>query len=365
MKNTTRRQVMSGAAIGAAGLALPFLHVRPARADKGELVVVSWGGDYDDALRALVVPAVEKTTGFQVKFDAPPEVAKIKAMEQSGNVSWDVILTDIPAVLTLTQASLLEPLDYDRIDQAKRDHIPKELQRPYAVGQRIYSFNIVYNTQQLPKAHHPANWADVWDAKTYPGGRTFNFQGGIEPQLEMALLADGVPVDKLYPLDVERAWKMFDKLRPLVSKWYTSHAQAIQLIGAGEASVGCTIGPRGITAKRSGAPIDVEYNQGKLASDNWCLVKGVRNKQVAMEFINAALDPKAQAQIAQRVPYGPSNGGAFQFLSPQEAADLNTSPENIKEQFWQNVTWWSTPGPDGKTPREAQAERFAHWMLNG
>ena len=84
-----------------------------------------------------------------------------------------------------------------------------------------------------------------------------------------------------------------------------------------------------------------------------------------MEFINQALDPRAQASIAQRVPYGPSNGGAFEFLSAAEAADLNTSPENIKDQFWQNVEWWSAPGPDGKTPRETEAARFAKWMVNG
>ncbi|MGH7156046.1 MAG: hypothetical protein ACREF3_19130, partial [Acetobacteraceae bacterium] len=92
---------------------------------------------------------------------------------------------------------------------------------------------------------------------------------------------------------------------------------------------------------------------------------GVRDKKIAMAFIDAATDPKAQAAIAKRVPYGPSNEGAFDFLSPAEAADLNTSPQNIKDQFWQNVEWWSKPGPDGKTPREAQAARFAQWMLNG
>ena len=359
-----RRDLLKATA-GAGLLATPFLHVRPARADKGELVVVSWGGDYDQAIRNLVVPGFSKLTGYGVKMDAPPETAKVKAMVQSGNVGWDVILTDIPAVLTLTKDKLLEPIEYGAIDKAKLDQIPAELRQPYAVGQRIYSFNIVYNTNQLPKAKHPQSWADVWNASSFPGGRTFNFQGGIEPQLEVALLADGVPMDQLYPIDVERAWNMYDKLRPIVSKWYTSHAQAIQLITSGEAAIGCTIGPRGITAKRSGAPIDVEYNQGKLASDNWCLVKGVRDRKVAMEFINQALEPKAQAGIAKLVPYGPSNAGAFEFLSAAEAADLNTSPENIKHQFWQNVEWWSTPGRDGKTPREAQAARFAKWMLAG
>ena len=346
-------------------LAAPFLHIRPVRADKGELVVVSWGGDYDTAIRELVVSTFQKNTGYSVKMDAPPEIAKVKAMVQSGNIQWDVILTDIPAVMTLSKDNLLEPIDYNAIDAAKLDKIPKELKQPFALGQRIYSFNIVYNTNQLPDPKHPRNWTEVWDAKDFPGSRTFNFQGGIEPQLEVALLADGVPMDKLYPLDIERAWKMYDKLRPLVSKWYTSHAQAIQLLGAGEAAVGCTIGPRGIAAKHGGAPIGVEYNQGKLASDNWCLIRGVRNKNVAMEFINQAVDARAQAGIAQRVPYGPSNGGAFEFLSAAQAAELNTSPANIKNQFWQNVQWWSTPGPGGKTPRETQAERFTKWMLNG
>ena len=353
--------------VAASGLAAsgPFFHVRPAKADKGEIVVVSWGGAYDQALRDLVFPSFEKTTGYTVKLDAPPESAKVNAMVQSGNVTWDVIMTDIPAVLTLMKDNLLEPIDYDALDKAKLDHIPKELKRSHALGQRIYSFNIVYNTNSYAAGKQPRSWADVWNGSGFPGGRTFNFQGGIEPQLEIALLADGVPIDKLYPIDVERAWKMYDKLRPLVSKWYTSHAQAIQLIGAGEAAVGCTIGPRGITAKHGGAPVGVEYNQGKLASDNWCVVKGSHNKKIAMEYINAAIDPKAQAEIAKRVPYGPSNGGAFEFLSAAEAADLNTSPQNIKEQFWQNVEWWAAPGPDGKTPRESQTERFAKWMLKG
>ena len=198
------------------------------------------------------------------------------------------------------------------IDKAKLTRIPRELQQQYALGQRIYSFNIVYNTNSMPKAKHPRNWAEVWDAKTFPGGRTFNFQGGIAPQLEAALLADGVPVDKLYPLDVERAWRMMDKLKPIVAKWYTSHAQAIQLLSAGEASVGNTIGPRGITAKKAGAPVDVEYNQAKLASDNWCC-----EGRAQQEGSDGVHQHGARSKRWPDRPKGtlrPSNTGAFEFL---------------------------------------------------
>ncbi|MEO9188653.1 MAG: twin-arginine translocation signal domain-containing protein [Acetobacteraceae bacterium] len=78
-----RRRDLLKATATAGVLATPFLHVRPACADKGELVVVSWGGDYDQAVRDLVAPAFTKSAGYGVKFDALPENAKIKAMVQS------------------------------------------------------------------------------------------------------------------------------------------------------------------------------------------------------------------------------------------------------------------------------------------
>ena len=94
-----RREILKGGGMVAAAVAGPFFHIRAARADKGELVVVSWGGDYDDAMREFVFPVFEKATGYTVKLDAPPELAKAKAMVQSGNVSWDVVMTDTPGVL--------------------------------------------------------------------------------------------------------------------------------------------------------------------------------------------------------------------------------------------------------------------------
>src|SRR5690349_17064121 len=109
-----RRGFLAGVGAVAAG---PFFHVRPAQADAGQLVVVSWGGDYDDALRELVGQPFEKATGIKVKFDTPPENAKVKAMVEAKNVAWDVLLTDIPAVLSLAKDNLLEPMDYGALDK--------------------------------------------------------------------------------------------------------------------------------------------------------------------------------------------------------------------------------------------------------
>lgn len=366
-KTLNRRQFLqSTTAAGGVVLMSPFVHTRPAKADAGQLVVVGWGGSWAQAMREHIFNGFERETGIKILEDTPPNNAKIKAMVESGNVTWDLLETDLPAILSLVQENLLEKLDYSKIDKAKLDNFPAEMKQPYSIGHKIYSFNIVYNTNVFPTGKHPKTWAEVWDAAKFPGKRTFNYKGGVSPQVEIALVADGAPIDSLYPVDEARAWASFDRLRPNVSKWYGSHSEAIQLITTGEADIGCTIGPRGIAAKNEGAPVAVEYNEGKLASDNWCIVKDTPNFEAAMSFINYAVDAKRLAEMSKAVPYGPGNLGAFEFLSAEEAAALNTSPENIENQFWNNVEWWATPRQsDGKSPREYLAEDYTSWMLKG
>jgi putative spermidine/putrescine transport system substrate-binding protein len=361
---SARRSVLKAAGLATATAALgPFFHVRPAAADRGQLVVVGWGGAWTDALREVMFEPFAKSTGSQVTADGPPLPAKIQAMAQSGNVTWDVIETDLPAILTLVKAGLLEPIDYSKLDQKKLSSIPKDLQQEYGVGSSVYSLNIVFNTTAFPKGRNPHTWAEVWDAKQFSGGRTLNFGGGISPPLEIALLADGVPMGKLYPLDVERAWRSLDRIRPSVTKWFVSHGQGVEIIATGDAAVGATIAAQAFAAKRGGAPIDVDFNEGKMGANYWAIVKGGRNRDLAMAFINFAIDPEKQANMAKRVPYGPTSTEAFKFLSDDEAAVVPTSPRNIEKQFWWDVDWWGRVGPDGKTEREKEAEVFASWML--
>src|SRR5439155_20711914 len=198
-----RREVLKAIGATTAAVALgPFVHARPARADKGELVVVTWGGSLVKAQRKAYFEGFEKETGIKIKDDTPPTPAKLKTMVESGNVTWDVIETDLAAILTMRNDNLLEPIDFAKLDKRALDSIYPATRLPDAVGSKIYSFNLVYNTKALPAGKHPRTWADMWDGKKFAGGRSMNFGGGVTPQLEIALLADGVPKDKLYPVDV-------------------------------------------------------------------------------------------------------------------------------------------------------------------
>jgi putative spermidine/putrescine transport system substrate-binding protein len=355
-----RSMLLSGAALT---IASPFVQRTTARAQGREIVVASWGGSRTTAMREVMFAPFEKATGIRVRDDGPPESAKVKAMVESGNVTWDVLDTDIPAILSMVNAKLLEPIDYAKIDKAKLARIPAVLHHPYGLGHLIYSFNIVYNTKAFPNGTQPRTWADVWDGARFKGARSFPFRGGLSPQLEFAAIADGVSADKVYPLDIERAWSSMDKLRPHVTKWYANHAEAMQLLSTGEIDICCTIGPRGLVATKEGAPIDVEFAGGKLAPDNWAIVKGSRNSEAVYQFLNFAIDGKVQAELAKRIPYGPSSQDAFAHLSEAEAKQLNTSPENLAKQFWTDIEWWGKVADNGKTNNENQIERYARWMV--
>jgi putative spermidine/putrescine transport system substrate-binding protein len=359
----TRRKLLIGASGSSLAALGPFFRAAPARADKGEIVVASWGGARTAAMREVMFRPFEAATGIRVKEDGPPEAAKVKAQADSGNIAWDLLDTDIPAILTMVKNELLQRIDYDRLDAARLAPIPKVLHHPYGLGHLIYGFNIVYNTNTFPTGKHPQSWADVWNGDAFKGSRSFPFRGGISPQLEFAVLADGVPTDKVYPLDVERAWNSMNRLRPLVTKWYANHAEAIQLLSKGEIDICCTIGSRGMVAKKEGAPVDVEYAGGKLAPDNWAIVKGTGNLDAVYRFLNFAIDGRVQAELARRIPYGPSSQDAFKYLSEVEAKELNTSPENLSKQFWHDIAWWGAVAASGKTNNEEQTERYARWMV--
>lgn len=116
------------------GLASPFLHVRPARADKGEIVISSWGGSRTTAMREVMWTPFEKATGIRVRDDGPPEAAKVKAMVDSGSVTWDILDTDIPAILAMVNNKLLEPIDYSKLDKDKLEKSPPCCTTPMGWG---------------------------------------------------------------------------------------------------------------------------------------------------------------------------------------------------------------------------------------
>ena len=83
------------------------------------LTVVSWGGAYQEAQRKTIFePYKDKAEIKEEEYNG--EIAKIRAMVESGTVSWDVINIDTQTALQGCDEGVLETLDYGKIiDKAK------------------------------------------------------------------------------------------------------------------------------------------------------------------------------------------------------------------------------------------------------
>ena len=171
-------------------------------------------------------------------------------------------------------------------------------------------------------------------------------------------MADGVAPDKLYPLDVERAFKKLDEIKPNITVWWTSGAQSAQLLNDGEVDMVMAWNGRVSALASEGAKVAFTYNQGILQSTSLCILKGAPNLSTAVRFLNEAVDPVNQANLPLHIDYGPANPKAFDtgVIKPERAAQLPSSPDNIRKQALMSYAWWSS------AEGEAAEKRWASFM---
>lgn len=332
-----RRTFLGSALALGAGAAWPEL----ARAAQ-ELTVVSWGGAYQDAeSKALFQPA-GKTLGATVNERTYTGLAQLRLQEKAGAITWDVIASGSGTAARAGAEGLLEKLDYKVIDVA--DFLPGTWQE-YAVGGDVFSTVLAWNTATYPK-NPPQNWADFWDVKKFPGKRSYrnSMSGALEP----ALMADGVPMNEVYPTlskpgGIERAIKKIAELKPHISVWWSSGAQHAQLMKDGEVDMITGWNGRFDTVAKDGAKVAYTFNQALLDYDAYAIPKGAPHKELAMKFLAEISKPRPQAELTKYITYGPTNKKAYDtgIISPAYAKKLPSSPANAALQLPINLDWYT------------------------
>lgn len=342
----TRRDAL---VLGVAGLCGLGLSRGTAEAATTSLTIASSGGKLSEVYRSVIFNPWEKETGIKIQ-DATTVYAKVKSMVDANAVEWDVIQIDSTVAAVLAKQGLLETIDYSKIDKSK--FIKGTTNEKYIVSD-VAAAVLSWNTNSVPKGSEPKTWKDVWDLNKIKGKR--GFWKRASQTLEIALLADGVEPAKLYPLDLDRAFKSLDKIKSSIY-WWTSGAQSAQLFINGEISVGMAWNGRLQDPKAGGAPVDFHFGEALLVGDAWIVPRGVKNKSEAMQFLAYAVSAKQQAEFAKEIPYGPVNTDANALLSPERLKVLPSSQENMAKSAFVNNDWWADNG-------EATEDRFNKWLL--
>jgi putative spermidine/putrescine transport system substrate-binding protein len=328
---STRRHFLERTAAAVVGaVAAPY--VSPALAQSKELVFVGFGGSYQDGQTKAYIEPFEKETGIKVTQTSGVELAKLRAQVQANHVEWDVTTLPDRLLFPALHDDLLMPLDYKVIGT---DNIMKEVVRPHSIGHITLAMELTYSTKFYPSGKEPKNWSDFWNLDGVPGIRgMYNFPAYA---LEMALIADGVPKDKLYPLDVARAFKSLDKIKPKVV-WWDQFPQPGIMLQSGE--INMTPWTRGAPFILEGQPLGIAFD-GEIAShENWVVPKNAPHADAAMKFINFALKPERQAALAKYTAFGPTNNEAWPLIDPKIARWLASSPENYQKAVIFDGAWW-------------------------
>jgi putative spermidine/putrescine transport system substrate-binding protein len=308
-----------------------------------QILFVSQGGAYQKAQTIAILDPAAKKLGIKINQDSAPDAWPVmKTQIASGKPTWDVVDTPTGYCIRGGEQGLVEKLDFSKLPNAAA--MPAEYRNDYSVAYEFYSSVLAYSLKKFPaEGAAPKSWADFWDVRKYPGRRAL--RNHPIATLEAALMADGVAAEKLYPLDVDRALKKLEEIKPHITVWWTSGAQSAQLLNDGEVDLVMAWNGRVSALIKEGAKVAYTYNQGILQSTSLCILKGAPNSAAAIKFVNEAVDPVLQANLPLNIDYGPANPKAFDtgIISPARAKELPSAPENASRQALMSYAWWSSP----------------------
>ncbi|MBX5168414.1 ABC transporter substrate-binding protein [Rhizobium sp. NZLR1b] len=316
----------------------------PAHADN--MVFSSWGGTTQDAQKAAWASPFTEKTGITVVQDGPTDYGKLKAMVEAGEVTWDVVDVEGDYAAQAGKTGQLEKLDFSVIDKSKLD--PRFV-TDYSVGSFYYSFVIGCNVDAVKAC--PKTWADLFDTAKFPGKRTF-YKWSAPGVIEAALLADGVPADKLYPLDLDRAFKKLDTIKSDII-WWSGGAQSQQLLASAEAPFGSVWNGRMTALAATGIKVETSWEQNITAADALVVPKGSPNVEAAMKFIALATSAEPQAALAKATGYAPINLDSAKLMDPETAKTL--PDQQTASQVNADMSYWADN-------RDAIGEKWYAWQ---
>jgi len=361
MKTTKCTLIAAAALLGAAG-----------SASATDLVFVSWGGAYTASQqKAYHEPYMKMHPNINIVNDdsANNAVAKLRAMIEANNVTWDLIdMVAADAILSCDEGTV-EEINFDKDLAPAPDGTSASkdfgdlIVSPCFIPQIVYSTTFGYRTDLVGKTP-PTTIKDVFDLKKYPGKRSLE-KKAIN-NLEWALLADGVPADQVYKelatdKGVARAFAKLDTIKDHVV-WREKGATTPQLLADGEVIMGSTYNGRLFSViEEEKQPIAMMWDWQVFDLDGWVVPKGSPNKKIVMDYLRFATDTQRLADQAKYISYGPARAssaplvGKHATLGIEMAPHMPTNPANAKHTLLYNYNFWADHADDLN-------EKFAAWL---
>ncbi len=341
--------------LGAAGAAIV---AAPALAET-ELTVVSWGGAYSASQQnAYHGPYMAANPDVKIVNDesAAEAVAKLRAMNEAGNVTWDLVDVVASDAIRLCDEGLALAIDADEVLAPAPDGTPASedfgdlIVSDCFIPQIVYSTTFGYRKDMVSEA--PTSVCAVFDTAKYPGKRSLE-KRPIN-NLEWALICDGVPAEEVYDVlstdaGVDQALAKLDTIKDDVI-WWSAGAETPQRLADGEVVMGSTYNGRLFALiEEQKQPVGMLWDWQVFDLDGWIIPAGLPAEKVAAvkDYLRFATDTQRLADQAKYISYGPARAssaplvGKHSSLGIEMAPHMPTDPNNAKTTLLYNYEWWA------------------------
>ncbi|MEX0305285.1 MAG: extracellular solute-binding protein [Leisingera sp.] len=324
-----------------------------------EMTIVSWGGAYSKSqLKAYHEPYSANTGVTILNDDSSAEaVAKLRAMNEAGNVTWDVVDVVAADAMRLCDEGLAMEIDADTMLAAAPDGTPASedfgelLVSECFIPQIVYSTTFGYRTDMVGD-NPPTDICAVFDLEAYPGKRSLE-KRPIN-NMEWALLCDGVAKEDVYdvletPEGQDQALAKLGTIKDNVI-WWSAGADTPQLLADGEVVMGSTYNGRLFSViEEQKQPVAMLWDAQVFDLDGWIIPAGLSPERQAraLDYIMFATDTQRLADQAKYISYGPARAssaplvGQHADLGIDMAPHMPTDPNNAQNTFLYNYEFWA------------------------
>lgn len=325
-----------------------------------DMTIVSWGGAYSNSqIKAYHEPYMAMNPDVTIINDesSPEAVAKLRAMAEADNTTWDLVDVEAADAIRLCDEGLAMEIDHDEVLAAAPDGTPASedfgemIISDCFIPQIVFSTTVGYRTDMVGDTP-PTSICDIFDLDKYPGKRALNKRPIAN--VEWALLCDGVPKAEIYDVlaTPEGQQRALDKLATIKDEtiWWSASAEPPQLLADGEIVMGSAYNGRLFSAiVEQNQPIGMLWDAQVFDIDGWIVPENLSDERKAevFKYLKFATDTQRLADQSKYISYGPARAssaplvGKHADLGIEMAPHMPTDPANATNTFLNNYAFWA------------------------
>ncbi|MGE0753389.1 MAG: PotD/PotF family extracellular solute-binding protein [Variibacter sp.] len=296
--------------------------------DPKQIVVMTWGGLWGDAVRKGVDVAFEQATGAKVLQDrssSPVErITKLKIGLNDQKI--DLVQIHDGLVPLAIKQGVLEKLNPQSPRLSNLADVLPQFRNDYWIGMIFSVLGVTYNTKLVKNP--PTSFADLWRPE---------FKGRIVlPEISHSIGSYIIPIGAIAqgksPKDEEAGFEQLKRmvdLQPIFAKDTDSIMNAFR---NEEALIGLLYKSQTYTVKGWGTPVDWVYPKegGITYLSGTGIAKGSKNLELAETYLNLTIDPKVQPIYTKTFNYTGTNKHTIDNLPPDLQERARFTDDEIK-----------------------------------